>query len=99
MTPTYWLDLFTHETWTEFLKAGASVSGYRERRWKTVQRMKPGDILLCYLTGIGRWIGLLEITGPAFRDKTKIWSRDAFPSRVPVKLLAKFGTADGPASN
>src|ERR1019366_3939546 len=41
-------------------------------------------------TGIGRWIGLLEITGPAFKDKTKIWSRDDFPSRIPVKLLAKL---------
>jgi hypothetical protein len=89
MTPTYWLDLFTYETWTEFLNAGASVSGFRDKRWKTVQRIKPGDIFLCYLTGIGRWIGLLEITGPAFKDKTKIWSRDDFPSRIPV-LLAKL---------
>jgi EVE domain len=90
MTLTYWLDLYTYETWTEFLKAGASIAGFREARWKTVQRMKPGDILLCYLTGVGRWIGLLEVTGPAFKDKTKIWSRGDFPSRIHVKLLAKL---------
>ena len=47
----YWLDLFTGKTWKEFLSAGAKVSGFRQRRWKTVQRMKPGDHLLCYLTG------------------------------------------------
>jgi hypothetical protein len=51
---TYWLDLFTGTTWKEFLAAGGEVSGFRERRWKTVQQMKPGDYLLCYLTGISR---------------------------------------------
>ena len=90
MTTTYWLDLFTYETWTEFLNACASVTGFREIRWKTVQSIKPGDIFLCYLTGIGRWIGLLEVTGPAFKDRAKIWSRADFSSRIPVKLLAKL---------
>jgi hypothetical protein len=56
----YWLDLFTGTTWQEFLDAGAGVSGFRERRWKTVQRIKPGDYLLCYLTGVSRFIGVLE---------------------------------------
>jgi hypothetical protein len=90
MAKTYWLDLFTHETWTEFLTAGANVSGLSENRWKTVQGMKAGDILLCYLTGVSRWIGLLEITGPAFKNSSKIWSRSEFPARVPVKLIAKL---------
>jgi hypothetical protein len=46
---TCWLDLFTGTTWKEFLAAGGEVSGFRERRWKTVQQMEPGDYLLCYL--------------------------------------------------
>ena len=61
MARSYWLDLFTGTTWEEFLAAGGEVSGFRERRWKTVQQMKPGDYLLCYLTGISRWIGVLEV--------------------------------------
>ena len=55
----YWLDLFSGTTWREFLDAGAKVSGFREGRWKTLQQMKPGDYLLCYLTGVSRWIGVL----------------------------------------
>ncbi len=90
MQPSYWLDLFTHQTWTEFLAAGANVSGFRENRWRTVQSMKPGDILLCYLTGVSRWIGLLEVTGPAFKDNTLIWSVNNFPARVPVRILSKL---------
>ena len=95
MEPTYWLDLFTHQTSKEFLAAGAKVSGFRENRWKTVQGMKPGDVLLCYLTGVSRWIGLLEVTGPAFKDTSPIWSANEFPARVPVKLTAKHEPLTG----
>ena len=84
MQPTYWLDLFAHQTWTEFLAAGGTISGFREKRWRTVQAMRPGDILLCYLTGVCRWIGLLEVTGPAFKDSAPIWKVSDFPARVPV---------------
>ena len=58
--PTYWLDLFTGTTWKEFLDAGAKLSGFRERRWKTLQSIKQKDLFLCYLTGLSRFIGLLE---------------------------------------
>lgn len=86
----YWLDLFTYQTWSEFLASGASVSGFREGRWKSVQTMKPGDYLLCYLTGVSRWIGLLEVTGPAFQSTEKIWADAVFPARVPVKVVEKL---------
>jgi hypothetical protein len=68
---TYWLDLFTGKTWDEFLKAGGRVTGFRERRWKTLQRMKAGDYLLCYLTGISRFVGVLEVTGEPFRTRRR----------------------------
>jgi hypothetical protein len=95
MQITYWLDLFTHQTWTEFLDAGGQVSGFRENRWKTLQTMNSGDILLCYLTGVSRWIGLLEVTGPAFQDDTPIWSANDFQARIPVKLIAKLDALTG----
>ena len=78
MERTYWLNLFSYESWNEFLAAGASVSGFRESRWKTVQSIKSGDIFLCYLTGVSRWIGLLEVTGAAFKSGEKIWSSGEF---------------------
>jgi len=48
----YWLDLFTGTTWKEFLDAGAKVSGFSQRMRANVSRIKPGDILLCYMTGV-----------------------------------------------
>jgi predicted RNA-binding protein len=83
--PTYWLDLFTGTTWQEFLDAGSKISGFRERRWKTVQAIKPGDFLLCYLTGVSRFIGLLEVISEPFRDDAKIWKDESFPCRLRVK--------------
>lgn len=83
----YWLDLFTGKTWKEFLEAGGQVTGFRERRWKTVQKLRPGDHLLCYLTGVSRFIGALAVTGAPFKDSTPIWKDEEFPARVPVKVL------------
>jgi predicted RNA-binding protein len=78
-TRTYWLDLFSPTTWQEFLEAGGTVSGFRESRWATVQQIKPGDYLLCYLTQISRFIGVLEVTSDPYKDNTRsIWKRRGF---------------------
>src|SRR4029450_2574160 len=50
--------------------------------------MKPGDYLLCYLTGISRWIGVLEVVSEPFKDTTPIWKDEAFPARVRVRQVA-----------
>lgn len=84
---SYWLDLFTGDTWRQFIDAGAQVSGFRESRWKVVQRVKPGDRLLCYLTRVSRFIGVLEVVSKAFWDEKRIWKEEIFPCRVKVKLL------------
>lgn len=80
----YWLDLFTGTTWNEFLDSGAHVSGFRDTRWSTVQRIKPGDFLLCYLTGLSRWVGLLEVTSDPYWDETMLWKDEVFPCRLKV---------------
>ncbi len=83
----YWLDLFTWTTWQEFLKAGGTVSGFRKNRWKSVQRIKPGDIFICYMTGVSRFFALLEVIGTPYLEETPIWQEDSFPCRLPVKIL------------
>jgi predicted RNA-binding protein len=82
---SYWLDLFTGTTWDEFLKAGGNVSGFRESKWTTVQKIKPGDYLLCYMIGISRFIGILEVKSEAFKSEERIWKDQVFPCRLKVK--------------
>ena len=83
----YWLDLFTAVTWGEFQKAGSKVSGFRDSRWSTLKQIETGDYLLCYLTGISRFIGILEVTSKPFKDDEPIWKDEDFPSRVSVKSV------------
>lgn len=85
MARTYWLNLFTVETWKEFQDHGGNVSGFNEKRWSTVRRIKPGDYLLCYLTRVSRWVGLLEVVGEPFFDEEPIWSSQGLsqPCRCP----------------
>ena len=82
----YWLDLFTGTTWREFRQAGAAVSGFSARRRNVAQRMRAGDILVCYLTGVMRWVGALEVTG-ASGNADRIWKDQEFPVRFDVKPL------------
>jgi restriction system protein len=81
----YWLDLFTVKTLDEFQKAGARVSGFRDRRLTICEQIQPGDKLLCYLTGISRWVGVLLVTKPACRSEERIWDMDVFPVRLGVE--------------
>ena len=83
---TFWLDLFTGKTWDEFLAAGSHVSGFRSRQEGVARRIKQGDVLLAYLTGVKLWVGALEIVGVS-TDARKIWADDDFPIRFDVKPL------------
>ena len=90
----YWLDLFTGMTWDEFEKAGSSVSGFRYRMRNAVAKIQPGDILLCYMTGVMRWVGALEVLGIS-DDTSNIWSVADFPERLAVKPVVMLTAEHG----
>ncbi|MCX5815158.1 MAG: EVE domain-containing protein [Proteobacteria bacterium] len=90
MNRNYWLDLFTGKTWEEFLKHGANVSGFRERRRKMCEKVKPGDYFICYLTGLSRFVGILEVKSKMFIDHSKIWEGEDFPCRFKVDLIYRL---------
>jgi hypothetical protein len=66
------------------------ISGFRERRWKTVQKIKQGDYLLCYLTGVSRFIGILEVVSEPFKDNSTIWKDEDFPCRLKVEVILQL---------
>ena len=59
-----------------------------------VNRIKPGDVLLCYLTGVMRWVGALEVQGRS-RDRKIIWEFDEFPERLTVKPIVLLPPEQG----
>ena len=90
----FWLDIFTPTTWKEFRDAGAHTSGFPETRQNTVNKVQPGDVFLCYVTGVSRWVGALEVVGPS-DDDSPIWGTGAYPARLEVKPLILRDTEDG----
>src|SRR5882724_5195770 len=91
----YWLDLFTPYTWARFQEHGASISGFRPRQRRAAfERVRPGDLLVCYLVKLSRWCGVLEVTSLAFEDQTPIFAdeNDPFPIRFNVvpKVMLNF---------
>jgi len=60
----------------------------------TVGRVQPGDVLLCYLTGVMRWVGAIEVVGPS-DDRTRIWADVEFPERLSVKPLVILDAEQG----
>ncbi len=61
--------------------------GFTEKKEKMAGRLRPGDRLLCYLTKVSAFVGVLEVDGPSFTDHEKrMWSDGVFPVRIPVKI-------------
>jgi len=82
----YFLDLFSPETYEAFGRSDRTVSGFRHRQRNIAERVKRGDKLVCYMTRVSRWFGLLEVLDGPFRDSTPIFhvSDDPFTVRFHV---------------
>ena len=76
---TYFLNLFTAQTWSAFRQHGARISGFKHRQRRVAnEEVSVGDIFLCYLVGVSRWCGALRIASSAYHDKQPIY-RDPDP--------------------
>jgi hypothetical protein len=93
-TVHYWIDLFTTESLKQFLDAGARTSGWSEHHAKTIQKVAPGDILICYVTVVQKWIGAMRVIGPS-ADERPIWGVGIYPVRLEVEpaVLLDLDTA------
>jgi len=49
--------------------------------------MKPGDQILCYLSGVSKFVAVLEVLSEAFLDETRIWDESLFPCRLEVSVV------------
>ena len=85
----YFLDLFSPETYQAFKRSRQDISGFRYRQRFAAERIKPGDKLLCYMTRLSRWFGILEVVEGPFQDKTPIFypEDDPFVVRFRVRPL------------
>ncbi len=86
----YLLSLFSPDTYEAFSASDRQISGYRVRHRNAAARVSPGDRFLCYLTRLGRWIGILEVIEGPFEDSTPVFvpGEDPFSVRFKVRPIA-----------
>ena len=85
----YFLDLFSPETYEAFMKSSQDISGFRKRQENAARQIHSGDKLLCYMTKLSRWFGILEVQSDCFIDNKPIFypEDDPFIVRFTVKAL------------
>lgn len=85
----YYVDLFSPETYEAFSKSNRDISGFRPRQENAAAKVRIGDKLICYMTKLSRWFGILEVTSEYFKDNTPIFytSNDPFIIRFKVRPL------------
>jgi hypothetical protein len=69
----YYIDLFSPDTYETFKNSDRTISGFRERQRGVASDIKPGDKLICYITKLSRWAGVLEVKSTYFEDDKPIF--------------------------
>lgn len=82
----YFLNLFSPETYEAFSTSDRRISGFRPRQRNAASKIRPGDRLVCYMTRLSRWIGILEIEEGPFEDSTPIFYPEDDPFVVRFKV-------------
>jgi len=82
----YYLDLFSPETYEAFARSDRSISGFRVRQRNAARRIGQGDALVCYMTRLSRWVGLLEVLEGPFVDETPIFYPEDDPFVVRFRV-------------
>jgi len=85
----YYLDLFSPNTYEAFLNSSRDITGFRLKQRNAAMKIKVGDVLICYLTKVSRWVAALEVTSEMFEDSTPRFTStdDPFVIRFKVKPL------------
>jgi hypothetical protein len=85
----YYVDLFSPETAMAFEKSPRDTSGFRISRKTYVgnQKVGSGDRLICYVTRLQRFIGVLEIKSEPFQDNTPIFTKENDPFVLRFKVV------------
>jgi len=92
-----YIDLFSPETYDAFARSPRDISGFRLRHKNAADKIKPGDLFVCYLTRLSRWFGVLEVKEGPFIDNKPVFvaENDPFVIRFRVRprvwLSAEMG--------
>lgn len=82
----FYLDLFSPETYEAFSRSSQDVSGFRKKQENIAKKIHAGDKLICYMTKLGRWIGVLEVVSNYYEDDSPIFYEENDPFTIRFKI-------------
>ncbi len=91
-TPTFWIIVGSPDNFERTEALGFTIQGIKSRHRKKADRMKAGDKIIFYLTGLKAFGGIATITGPYFESHDRIWQSgdpkketEDYPFRVNIE--------------
>lgn len=91
---SYWLSVFSIDTWREFKENGSNVAGFNARSWPTLQRIKFDDYLICYLAKTCAFIAIAKVVSKPYESYKPIWRNDTYPCRIDVEIIKELHVKD-----
>lgn len=95
MEKRYFLALFNEKTWNEFLSQKQMVYGTNKNKIENAKKVKKGDFLICYLSKISEFVGILIVTSDVYYDEFTIWEDNVYPVRLNVQPVIVFPVERG----
>jgi EVE domain len=99
--PTYWIIVGSPDNFVRTAEHGFTVQGLKSRHRKKAERMKPGDKIVYYLTGLKAFGGIVTTTSPYFESHEPIWqssdpkrAAEDYPFRVEIAPEIVLPVAD-----
>lgn len=83
---TFYTNLFSPDTYETFSRSDRTVSGFSKHQHAWAKRIQKGDRLVCYMTKLGRWVGVLEVLGECFVDDSPLFYPEGDPFIVRFKV-------------
>jgi hypothetical protein len=83
---TFFTNLFSPDTFETFSRTDRSVSGFSKHQQAWARRIQKSDRFICYMTKLGRWIGVLEVLGDCYVDETPLFYPEGDPYIVRFKV-------------
>jgi predicted RNA-binding protein len=90
--PTYWIIVGSIENFRRTAELGFTIQGMKSRHRKKAERMKAGDKIIYYVTGLKAFAGISTIASDYFESHERIWKsgdpkKDAedYPFRVNIQ--------------
>jgi hypothetical protein len=101
-SPKYWIVVSSPDNWQRTENLGFTVQGLKSRHRKKAEQMHPGDKLICYVTGLKSFAGILTVESGYYEEHDNpIWvsgnkkkAAEDYPFRLKVSRDLWLPVAD-----